>query len=86
MKIIKFTLQDASDFVLEADGDIQSSVNGEYTVANETALALLIYNRFPELRECHRRIKQLIVVDETGEKYETEDFSVPGSLRKTQNN
>ena len=85
MKKIAFTLQDAPDFVMETYANIQPNTNGEYTVAEENALAILIYEHFPQLKKCHRRIKQLIVVDEAGQKYETENFAVPGSLQKIQN-
>ena len=82
MKKVLFTLQDAPDYALELDVDIQPNKDGEYSVSEEIALALLIYDRFPKLKECNRRIKKLIVIDEEGSSYESNDFDIIGSLTK----
>lgn len=81
MKKVLFTLQDAPDFTQGLDVDIQPNENGEYTVSEEMALALLIYDRFPNLKKCNRRIKKLVVIDEVGNKYATDDFDIPGGLK-----
>lgn len=82
MKKITFTLQDTPDFMTKLYIDFHPTKEGEYTVREEQALALLIYSRFPQLRECHRRIKKLTIVDEIGETYETDDFDVYGNTTK----
>ncbi len=82
MKIINFTLQDAPDFSMGLETDLNLPENGECTVNEETAIALIIYNRFPELRKHNRRIKHLVVVDEEGNIYTTTDFDTLGSLTK----
>ena len=82
MKKISFTLQDAPDYVIWFDVDFHPTAEGEYSVKDEHALAILIYNLFPELKKSHRRIKNLKVIDEDGNEYETEDFDIFGSFRK----
>mgnify|MGYP007104086517 CR=1 FL=1 len=82
MKKISFTLQDAPDFWTSFDADLPLGENGDCTVSEETALAILLNNKFPQLRKCHRRIKNLVVVDETGKTYATDDFDIPESLTK----
>ena len=85
MKKISFTLQDSPDCNMGIDVDFHPVRKDEYTVREEQALAILIYNRFPQLKECHRRIKKLTVTDENGETYETNDFDIYGSLTKKTN-
>lgn len=80
MKKVIFTLHDSSDLAAVLDVDLHSSPKDEYTVKEEQALALIINNLFPELKKCHRRIKKLMVVDEDGNTYETQDFDIYGSL------
>lgn len=82
MKKITFTLQDSPDCIMGLDADFHPVTKDEYTVREEQALALLIYNRFPQLKECNRRIRKLTVTDENGETYETKDFDMYGSLTK----
>ncbi len=82
MKKIYFTLQDAPDFIKSLDADLQVNSNGDYTIGEETAFAYLINRRFPELQKTNRRIKNLIVIDEEGNKYSTEDFDILGSTTK----
>lgn len=82
MKKISFTLQDSSDSWNLLEADLQFENDGEYTVKEETAIALLINKRFPQLLKCNRRIKKLIVVDENNEKYSTNDFDLYGSIHK----
>lgn len=79
---IVFTMQDAPDFSIGMDAELNAESGKEYSVKEEQALALLIYSRFPKLKECHRRIKKLTVVDEIGNTYETDDFDIYGSLIK----
>ena len=80
---IAFTLQDASDFWKELNVDsLSQNDNESYTVEAETAIAILLNSHFPQLRECNRRIKNLIVTDNEGNVYTTKDFDVPGSLKK----
>ncbi len=82
MKKISFTLQDAPDFWTSFDADLPLGENGDCTVSEETALAILLNNKFPQLRKCHRRIKNLVLVDEEGETYVTDGFDISGSLTK----
>ena len=84
MKKVSFTLQDAPDNTMGLEVDFHPIVEGECTVREEQALALIIYDKFPRLKECHRRIKKLTVIDEDGNIYETDDFDVYGSLTKKQ--
>ena len=82
MKKIVFTLQDAPDFATAFQADIKPNEEGEYTVSEENALALLIYELFPNLKESRRRIKAIQITDELGETYETNDFDIYNSLKK----
>ena len=82
MKKIYFTLQDAPDCWMGLEADIQVGNDGDCTINEETAIAILINKRFPQLHKCNRRIKKLIVIDENDEKYSTEDFDLYGSLTK----
>ena len=82
LKKISFTLQDAPDFGTLIYADLPLGENGDCTVSEETALAILLNNKFPQLRKSHRRIKKLVVVDEEDETYSTDDFDIPGSLTK----
>ena len=82
MKRITFTLQGTPDYIMELDCDFRPNIDDEYTVKEEDALALIIYNRFPELKKSHRRIKKLTIVDEEGKTYVTEDFDFPGNIKK----
>lgn len=84
MKKILFTLQDAPDHFMGLDVDIKPNENGEYTVREETALALLINKKFPQLYKSHRRMKQLIIIDEDKNIFKSEDFDIPGSIIKTE--
>ena len=80
---IAFTLQDAPDFWTELNADCLSLNGDALTVRDEANIADLIYSRFPKLRECNRRIKNLIITDDNkGKTYATNDFDVPGSLKK----
>lgn len=64
------------------DADVHFNEDGECTVKEETAIAILINKRFPQLHESNRRIKKLIIVDENNEKYSTNDFDLYGSVQK----
>lgn len=82
MKKFSFTLQDAPDFWTSFIADLPLETNGDYTVKQETAIAILLNSKFPQLQKCHRRIKNLVVVDEKGDIYTTDDFDIYGSLKK----
>ena len=82
MKKISFTLQDAPDFWTTLVADLPLGDNDDYIVKEETAIAILLKYKFPQLRNHHRRIKNLIVVDEKGNTYFTDDFDNYGSLTK----
>ena len=82
MSRIIFTLQDAPDFTAMFDTDLQPNTEGEYSVSEENALALLIYELFPQLKASHRRIKKLTIIDESGNIYETDDFDMYNGLKK----
>ena len=86
MKKFSFTLQDSPDFWMGFEADLPLEKDGEYSVSEENAIAILINNRFPKLKQCHRRIKNLIVVDDNGDIYSTNDFDIYGSLTKQRNN
>lgn len=80
---IAFTLQDAPDYWQGVETDFQPLNNDEpYTVREETAIALLLKSRFPQIYKCNRRIKNLIVVDDNGSIYTTEDFDIYSSLKQ----
>lgn len=80
---IAFTLQDAPDFWQELNVDSLSLNENELcTVEKEKEIAFLVNSRIPKLRECNRRIKNLIITDEKGNVYTTDDFDIPGSLKK----
>lgn len=85
MARVVFDLQDNPDSFWHLDTDI-NFIDGECTVREEQALALLINERFPKLKECHRRIKKIMVVDDNGNYYESDDFDMYGSLIKKENN
>lgn len=86
MKKFTFTLQDAPDSIMEFEGDLEfDNEKSEYTVKEETAIALLINHFFPQLRQCNRRIKNLVVIDDDGNVYTTHDFDIYGSLKKIDN-
>lgn len=78
MKKISFTLQDSPNHWMGLDAEIKFKENGECSVSEETAIAILINKRFPQLQKCNRRIKKLIVIDENNEKYSTDDFDLYG--------
>jgi len=86
LKTISFTLQDAPDFWTSLYADLPLGENGDCTVSAETALAILLNNKFPQLRKCHRRIKNIVVIDEKDEIYSTDDFDIQGSLMKNNKN
>ena len=83
MKTISFTLHDAPDFWTSLCADLPLGEKGDCAVSEEIALAILLNHKFPQLLKCHRRIKNLVVVDEEGKRYTTPDFDIPGSLTKT---
>lgn len=78
---VTFSLQDAPDFYTYTNIPYEIG-KGEVSVENEQALAILINDRFPNLRACNRRIKHLIVIDDKGDLYETKDFDIYGSLKR----
>ena len=81
MTKFSFSLQDAPDFWTTFECDCEfGNIGGNPAVEN--AIACLIKDRNPKLYECHRRIKKLIVEDENGNVYQTDDFDIPGSLIK----
>ena len=82
MKKVTFNLKDAPNLFLEMEIDFQPVEVGNYTVREEQLLALLIYNHFPALKECHRRIKSISVKDEDGNVYENNDFDIYGFTTK----
>jgi hypothetical protein len=78
---ISFSLQDSPDDFICTDINYKIEKN-EMSVAHEQALAILINEKFPNLKKSKRRIKNLIVIDENGDLYETKDFDIYGSLKK----
>lgn len=83
MKKVYFTLHDAPDFTTKLEFDVNlTNEEGELRSDAELAMALLINKHCPNLKDCHRRIKKLIVIDEEGQKYESDDFDVYGSLQE----
>ena len=80
MKKISFTLQDAPDFWQCFEADFHPAKEGDYSVADEQAIAKLIYEEFPNLKKCHRRVKNLRIVDENGQCDESIDFDIPMSI------
>lgn len=86
MKRIHFTLQDAPDHIMGVDLEFTPDVGGEYNIREENLLALLIYKHFPQLMKCNRRIKQLVVIDENGDEYKTDDFDIYGNINKASTN
>ncbi len=85
MAKVVFNLHDSPDSFWNIDMDIDF-INDDCSVKEEQILALLINERFPKLKECHRRIKKLMVVDDNGNFYESEDFDIYGSLIKKKDN
>lgn len=80
---IAFTLQDAPDFWQEVETDCQLLNSDEpYTVREETAIAFLLKSHFPQIYKSKRRIKNLIVKNDKGNIYTTDDFDIYGSLKK----
>ena len=82
MKRIIFNLQNNPNEEWSLDADIQLNEDGDYTVREEQAFALIIYNLFPQLKKSKSRIKRLIVIDENDEKYCPDDFDIYGSLKR----
>ena len=78
---IGFTLQDAPDYWTFFEAELQIDLE-KYGLQGENDIALLINSTFPQLQKCHRRIKKLQVIDESGNFYETDDLDIPGSLIK----
>lgn len=82
MAKVVFNLHDSPDSFWKMDMDIDFINGDECSIREEQILALLINERFPELKGCHRRIKKLMVVDDNGNFYESDDFDIYGSLIK----
>lgn len=80
MKKISFTLHDAPDFWQSFEADFHPAKEGVYSVADEHAITMLINDIFPNLKECHRRVKNLRIIDENGKCYESTNFDLPGNI------
>lgn len=81
MKKLYFSLHDSPDSTQVMEIDFHPC-GKEYSVSDEQALAIIINQRFPEIKNCNRRIKKLVIIDEDGKEYVTEDFDIYGSLTK----
>ena len=80
---IAFTLQKFPEHLEEFVVDYQSlNEDEQYTVREETAIAILLNERFPKIHDNGHRIKNLTVTDDKGKTYTTDDFDIPGSLKK----
>lgn len=82
MKKIQFTFQDAPDSWMGFEADFEPEKKGDYSILDENMLAILIDKVFPNIMKCNRRIKDLIIADEDGNIFKTDDFDLYGSLKK----
>lgn len=85
MKRICFTLQDAPDQIMWCDIEFDPINDGEYNIRDVDNLAILIYEKYPQLKKCNRRIKALKVVDEEGSIYKIDDIELSSYLLKQEN-
>ena len=82
MKKISFTLQDAPDSWSHFEADLDVDLE-KHLPQGEIALSYLIFQKYPQLKMCNRRIKNLQVKFEDGSIYKTEDFDIPGSIKNS---